>query len=566
MLFGLSTKPGVVGAALAGFLWLGLVPGGAGAAWPARVDLRGRQTPLQHQGSRGTCSKFATVAALEAAYRRAGYKNLKLSEEFAAYMEKMFWLNAKPVASASATENQAAAWGGGNEPQILRSWTRGMAVPQASDWPYRPGGYTLPANVDWNNQYNVSTFNLDPRHLAASALKAPRFYSVKSYGIIRHPKKPSSFEKVLAGGREVVAAFAMAGSRPPNGVWKYTGPAGPNCEYHAVLIVGYNRPKQYFIVKNSWGPTQTPGAKGYTYVDYKFLKNYCYRGVYIQKVNPPRRWPALRFLGRWLLSFDGHQGILDIYHIPGIMKWHFEEEKQRRLQDRRLGTFYANGDPRKPCRVNGRIQGNTIVFWMDAARPNLRADQLRGRKFTYHFGRGDTNFLAGFHRDPDGRVWGGYACKLTTPQAFTYGRASFQPGAWPELSFLRPDRAAPKPAGPASLPGKWAFRFGRKTGTLTFGQLDSSAKEGAGRTRGVIVPGRLSWNDGQAVAVTARVDRGDPARVEIAGRFGQVPFKIAGKHLSWEKGLLAGNLRTGGKGKGFYGVTLVRRGVQGRRR
>src|SRR5262249_44172863 len=113
------------------------------AATPARVDLRSKQTPLVNQGGRDTCTKFASAAALEAAYRRAGYKNVKLSEEFAAYTEKMFWLG-PGATTGNGAETQCAAFGGGNVPQVFRSLTRGLAWPEASYWKYVPGGYTIP--------------------------------------------------------------------------------------------------------------------------------------------------------------------------------------------------------------------------------------------------------------------------------------------------------------------------------------------------------------------------------------------------------------------------------------
>src|SRR5262249_40816852 len=51
-------------------------------AGPTPVALPHFQTPLNRQGGRRTCIVFAAVAALEAAYRRAGYGELDLSEQF----------------------------------------------------------------------------------------------------------------------------------------------------------------------------------------------------------------------------------------------------------------------------------------------------------------------------------------------------------------------------------------------------------------------------------------------------------------------------------------------------
>jgi hypothetical protein len=552
----------MINLSLAGLLCsCGFVVQAAGRT-PVRVDLRGAQTPIQNQGNRRTCTKFATVAALEAAYRRAGYKDLKLSEEFAAYLEKMLWLDPQTGGGADTMENQAGGWGGGNGLEVLRSWTRGLAIPEARAMPYRPGGYVMPPQENWKSQYVVSAFNLNPRNLPVSALTAARYYSVKSYRQIKNPRNPAVIEKVLARGYEIVCTFNFAGRRPPSGMWTTTGPASPKNDHHAMLVVGYNRKKghkPYFIVKNSWGPTATPSARGFTYISYGYLKRYAEEAAFITAVNRPRPWPALRVLGRWLLSFDGWKGILDIYHVPGAMQWHFEDIKQSRLKDLRIGTFYEQGDPRRAHRVNGRIQGNRIEFYIDWKTPNLRPDRLRGRKFIFYLGPGDASFMAGLYRDPDGRAWGGYARKLTSAGAFTYRSGSFHPEAWPELGFLRTVGDGRNLSGPGSFVGTWQVCSGSRTGTLALRRADNGSGPREGRTGKNALAGEFSWDRGRKVPVTVRLDGRDAARVEIAGRVGAMRLRIVGKRLSWEKGVVAGTFTTSGKGKGVSGVCLVRK-------
>ena len=61
-------------------------------ARPAAVDLSRWQTPVKNQWHRGNCFIHATVAAMEAAYLRAGHGDLDLSELFSDYMGQLFFL------------------------------------------------------------------------------------------------------------------------------------------------------------------------------------------------------------------------------------------------------------------------------------------------------------------------------------------------------------------------------------------------------------------------------------------------------------------------------------------
>src|SRR5262249_41224426 len=85
----------------------------APAPTPARVDLRHYQPPIQTQGNRNTCCSFASLAALEAAYRRAGYPDLKLSEQFANHLAQTLCLT-PGRGGADRRETRVAANGGGS--------------------------------------------------------------------------------------------------------------------------------------------------------------------------------------------------------------------------------------------------------------------------------------------------------------------------------------------------------------------------------------------------------------------------------------------------------------------
>ena len=51
-----------------------------------------------------------------------------------------------------------------------------------------------------------------------------------------------------------------------------------------MLIVGYNRPGGYFIVKNSWGTSR--GQNGYVYLSYDYIRTYAKYGYVINGVQP----------------------------------------------------------------------------------------------------------------------------------------------------------------------------------------------------------------------------------------------------------------------------------------
>src|SRR5262245_11587770 len=80
------TLVGLLTALLVALPWTSTAGGsGADRPRPPVVDLTSWQSPIRDQGKRGSCTYFATVGALEAAYRRAGHK-VDLS------VEHLIWL------------------------------------------------------------------------------------------------------------------------------------------------------------------------------------------------------------------------------------------------------------------------------------------------------------------------------------------------------------------------------------------------------------------------------------------------------------------------------------------
>jgi hypothetical protein len=367
-------------------------------ARPDHVDLAANQTPLRKQGSRGSCIVFAATAALEAAYHRAGYGELDLSEEFLNHLGKMLWLDPKlskgEAPNEDIREGQVGAFAGGDGVQYLERLAHGLRVPPDASMPYHPRSFTSqdhPYLVNkWNapfwTQRRVDDVNFDTGFLPPAALAQPLYYSVKQFARIGGTDI-DAIEAALAGGREVVWDFHVAGNRGQGAIiWTTCSPGQERCvkgTSHAVLIIGYDRrdpdPRNhYFLIKNSWGATKWPD--GYTRISYDYVRAYGSNAGYIIDVNRPGPWPELAFIGRWNLAFEGHLGFLDVYHIPGIGQW-LLDQKAGRMKDMRIGTYYD--EKGRGYRVNGRMAASRIEFYVDPRNPAASYDQIGGKRFTY---------------------------------------------------------------------------------------------------------------------------------------------------------------------------------------
>jgi len=426
---------------------------------PDSVNLSANQTALRNQGGRRTCITFAAIAALEAAYKKAGYGDLNLSEQFLNHMGKNFWLDVPWDTvlhrGADGAENQVSAFGGGQAWSYIEELASGLKVPEEQYMPYVGRNYgpqDFPAlshawndAAYWKTEITHSDFNLNNKFLPEAALTADKYYSVLDYGELGGKDIPS-MEGILASGLELTWD-CMIRIQPgtQSGIWQpCTGCQGAG---HAMLLIGYvhrstDNTKNYFLVKNSAGHTSFPG--GYEHVSYAYVLANGLKCAYIRNINPPARWKELGFVGRWHLDFDGHRGVLDIYHVPHIDD-HFFSQHNVHVNDLRIGSFYENG---KAYKVNGSMRGNTIDFYIDADNPDVRWEVLGGKHFTYSLLYDKAPVMAGIQVDPDGSLYGGVATLASLPAAIT----------------PRPDL---NPFGH----GEWSIELGHESGKL---QIESS--------------------------------------------------------------------------------------------
>jgi hypothetical protein len=496
---------------------------------PTRV-LPTNQTPIRGQGGRNTCTASGAIAGLEAAYKRAGYGDLDLSEEFTNFMGKTLWLHPRweETPNAAATETGHAAFGGGSGGSYVAAMAASnFRVPPESVMPYRPNGYDLGAYADWQSPYwsaqrNVSHLNLvgsrtalftNVNALPQAALEAPLYYSAMSCSRLQ-PTSTTQLESAIALGKHVIwdsNTTFFGGS-------------------HSVLLVGYDRSSPnpfnwYFIVKDSQRAWNNPG--GYAHLPYTFIAR-GYEAVTIDAVRPPSAWPELASLGRWNISFDGHHGSLDLYHIPGIWKGGWDAPYYSvTTVDRRLGTFYdANG---AAYRVNGYLSGNLVSFYIDWSKPNLRYDEIPtgGRVFNYYRSAKTADLrpvMAGIHVDADRSVWGGYAMKALIPaHEYQWLPAAADPaGTWRAESFI----------------GRFTFRSLTNRGLLTITHRDDTAL--AASEVGAYAGFRGTFRadiSGLATSVIGKVPFAQPNVMNVMNMPGQ---SVQVRKLSREAGVAAG--------------------------
>lgn len=393
---------------------------------PAAVDLTPFQTPVKNQGDRDTCTAFAVVAALEAAYKRTYGLTLDLSEQFLNWQDKVNVLdpNSPPV-PPNQSENFLATWGGGSVNYKLQNIMKGQrGIPLENQAPYTTSGAFQDSSMwqppilrtspqrqmgDVNLSQKLQTYKIpgpfDWLMLPQVALEQGRYRANEVLFANQNSlNDPLWFKTQLAAKREVAFGVHLSGTAQMGTVWK------PGNDYHgdhAMLMVGYDDSKQAFRVKNSWGSDWNEG--GYVWMSYDFVsKGKVTEAASILSVTSPNAevYTPQLFLGRYLLNHDGWRGVLDIYHIPNPSLFHFQNDT-----DRRLGTYY--GPDGQARRVNGVINGRRIDFYIDWNNRGARSyGELSGMHFTGFLDDNNTTLAGTMLDNRDGKTYGFYGVKL----------------------------------------------------------------------------------------------------------------------------------------------------------
>jgi hypothetical protein len=349
------------------------LPALARLAWagaPDVVSLAKFQTDYRNQFDRDSCYAFGTCAAIEAAYKRKYGLDLHLSEQYAYHVNKVTELYPDYLSNRSmAHENNSSNWGSQGSVDLVRKLAA-CAVPEASAAPYLRGGEmtalkrATPACGDLEfktaTQEQVDAFEFQEAHVPMAARYAAR-YRVAAWDALPQQPSPDQVETVLAAGNEVIAAFLLA----PGSV-------------HVPLIIGYDRPKRQWLVKNSWGegrPILVP-------YDKKIIV-----AGYVTDVAPPDAEPQKDacWLGRWHMDHEGRRGELVV----------------RRTIDFRssggptkLGSYYVEG---KRFDVNGTTieNGQGLHFWIADTQDRVKPGEQRGQEFVAYTFAADPYAAAG---------------------------------------------------------------------------------------------------------------------------------------------------------------------------
>jgi len=211
----------LIGGLFAAFVPPALAPPPPGIDWRDK-DGQNWVAPIRNQNPCGSCVAFATVATLESRLAIAAGEPppVDLSEAH------LFFCGA----------GAACATGWNFEPAL--SQCRDVGVGLESDFPYVPA--------------NQPCRNIPSRAFVRDGWNTPVHTVHRKWAIVNNGP-------VIAGMRVFEDFGYYVG-----GVYRHA--AGTYLGLHAVCVVGYNDPGQFWIVKNSWG--ENWGEQGYFRIGY----------------------------------------------------------------------------------------------------------------------------------------------------------------------------------------------------------------------------------------------------------------------------------------------------------
>ena len=212
-----------------------------GAAFPERIDLRGLCSPVEDQGSIGSCAANAVVGAMEYHQRLSEQPVTDLSRLFVYYNARRLADNEPNDSGTFIHHAMAAVMAYGACPERMGPYQKAM-------WATKPTDSCYSAALEFEAVSYART-PLGPACKAALAMGLPVVFGACL------PAEMLQLEAGLTGRIQ---------SR--SGDWPAPGGG------HAMLIVGYDDAEGTWLIRNSWG-TQW-GEQGYARVPYEVMAHY----------------------------------------------------------------------------------------------------------------------------------------------------------------------------------------------------------------------------------------------------------------------------------------------------
>lgn len=219
------------------------------------VDLRPYCSPIEYQGNLGSCTGQSIAGAIELLNKRNG-KPTDVSRLFIYYYERLLMGTVNYDSGAYIRDGIKA--------------TNKYGASLESYWPYDIRKYKQQPVLEAKND--------------ALNRKVTRYERITNFdGCI----------DALSNGYPIIAGFHVYSSFMSANVAKTGKMPYPNIRRekllggHAVLIVGYDKIRKVFIVRNSWGARW--GNGGYFYMPFDVIKNPNMSGDFwiIKEVNNP---------------------------------------------------------------------------------------------------------------------------------------------------------------------------------------------------------------------------------------------------------------------------------------
>jgi C1A family cysteine protease len=206
---------------------------------PNVIDLRPYCSPIEDQGNLGSCTGNATAGAIELLNKRNG-KQTDVSRLFIYYYERLL----------EGTVNYDSG-------AYIRDGIK--------------AGYTYGAPLENLWPYDIAKFRNRPSTTAitdGSRRKVTLYQRVADH---------AGCLDALASGYPVIIGFTVYSSFETINVARTGNMPYPNVGRenilggHAVLLVGYDKTRQVYIVRNSWGTGW--GDRGYFYMPFQVIQN-----------------------------------------------------------------------------------------------------------------------------------------------------------------------------------------------------------------------------------------------------------------------------------------------------